>query len=128
MEEFQYPSEQTPFVLPNIAAGLITIWSGSIVSIPVGWVLCDGNNGTPNLQDRFVLAAGGSFAVDDSGGSVNHTHTLIPDAHDHTFGAGIILETGTDFSATLNTAVPASSLLAGGSLPPYYALAYIMKT
>ncbi|WP_340621744.1 tail fiber protein [Xenorhabdus siamensis] len=37
-------------VLPR---GMIMMFSGK--DIPVGWALCDGNNGTPNLIDRFIL-------------------------------------------------------------------------
>lgn len=42
---------------------IIVLWSGAIVDIPAGWALCDGNNGTPNLQDKFVIGAGDTFAV-----------------------------------------------------------------
>ncbi|WP_387464341.1 tail fiber protein [Photorhabdus sp. RM323S] len=42
-------------VLPR---GMIVMFSGS--RAPTGWALCDGNNGTPNLIDRFIL--GGDFA------------------------------------------------------------------
>jgi hypothetical protein len=41
----------------NIVAGMpneIRMWKGSLASIPTGWTLCDGNNGTPNLIDKFV--------------------------------------------------------------------------
>ena len=38
-----------------IPSGVIVMWSGSIDSIPEGWALCDGNNGTPDLRDRFIL-------------------------------------------------------------------------
>lgn len=37
----------------TIPAGLIAIWSGSV--IPVGWVLCDGKNNTPDLSDKFIV-------------------------------------------------------------------------
>jgi len=49
-------------------AGCIGIWSGSEASIPSGWYLCDGTNATPNLRDRFVLVAGGSFTAGQTGG------------------------------------------------------------
>ncbi|AWK41519.1 hypothetical protein GPY51_05250 [Photorhabdus laumondii subsp. laumondii] len=42
-------------VLPR---GMIVMFSGK--SVPTGWTLCDGNNGTPNLIDRFIL--GGNFS------------------------------------------------------------------
>jgi hypothetical protein len=74
----------TAFALAAAAAafpiGGIIIWSGSIANVPSGWALCDGTNGTPNLRDRFVVGAGTSYAVNNTGGSkdsivVAHTHT-----------------------------------------------------
>jgi len=52
-----------------IPAGTIAIWSGSVASIPSGWYLCNGANGTPNLRDRFVVGAGSSYAVGATGGA-----------------------------------------------------------
>ena len=37
---------------------IIVLWSGAIVDIPAGWALCDGNNGTPDLRDVFIVGAG----------------------------------------------------------------------
>lgn len=88
--------------------GVITMWSGEISDIPAGWVLCDGNNGTPNLQDRFVVGSGNNYAVGDSGGSTEHNHDVT--------GAG-----AGDFASGDD------SLLAANHLPPYYSLAYIQK-
>jgi microcystin-dependent protein len=69
----------------TIPAGLISMWSGSIGSIPSGWYLCDGSNGTPNLTDRFIIGAGSSYAVNGTGGisSVTLTTGNMP-AHTHT--------------------------------------------
>jgi hypothetical protein len=60
--------------------GMIMIWSGAIGTIPSGWVLCDGNNGSPDLRDRFVVGAGNTYSVSQTGGIadaivVSHTHT-----------------------------------------------------
>jgi hypothetical protein len=44
------------------------MWSGSIGSIPSGYVLCNGSNGTPDLRDRFVVGAGNSYSVGSNGG------------------------------------------------------------
>lgn len=73
--------------------GMITAWSGAIVAIPGGWQLCDGTNSTPDLRDRFIIGAGSTYAVDDTGGSttkdISHLHaagTLAADsngAHTH---------------------------------------------
>ncbi|MFB6158872.1 MAG: hypothetical protein ABEJ95_04415 [Candidatus Nanohalobium sp.] len=40
-------TQEPPFGAPS---GAISIWYGSISNIQSGWVLCDGNNSTPNLQ------------------------------------------------------------------------------
>ena len=72
-------------------SGGIIMWSGSQSNIPSGWVLCDGNNSTPDLRDRFVLGAGNSYSVNDTGGSEtvsistsnmpSHTHTVNSHSH-----------------------------------------------
>ncbi len=69
-------------------SGGIIMWSGSIANIPSGWYLCDGNNGTPNLQDRFIVGAGSSYAVGATGGSSAHTLTSAEmPSHTHSFSA-----------------------------------------
>ena len=72
------------------ATGMIMLWYGSVASIPSGWVLCDGNNSTPDLRNRFVIGAGtgGNYSPDDTGGSadatlVSHSHTI--NNHTHSF-------------------------------------------
>jgi len=107
---------------------MIIMWSGAIVDIPSGFVLCDGNNGTPDLQDRFVVGAGSSYKPDDSGGTANHEHALLTDAHDHGIPAGGRLEAGAAFGTTTTTTVVTGTTDNKSNLPPYYALAYIMKT
>lgn len=77
----------------TVPSGMILLWSGSIGSIPSGYYLCDGSNGTPDLRNRFVVGAGDSYAVNATGGSadaivVSHTHTatsVVTDpGHTHT--------------------------------------------
>lgn len=67
-----------------IPAGIITLWKGTSSTIPSGWRLCNGSNGTPNLRDRFVVGAEGSYSVGNTGGqdSINK----VP-SHSHTFSA-----------------------------------------
>ncbi len=69
-----------------VPSGGIILWSGSTGSIPSGWFLCDGSNGTPDLRDRFVVGAGSSYAVGATGGadSVTLSTSQIP-SHTHTF-------------------------------------------
>jgi hypothetical protein len=152
-----YPILQTSAATTNpFTAGMIIIWSGSTGSIPAGWVLCNGSNGTPDLRDRFVIAAGSTYAVGATGGSadaivVSHTHTATSTVTDpgHTHGiAGVSATVATNSnqsyptgsgtgvvsgSAVTGITVATSNATAGTSgtnanLPPYYALAYIMKT
>lgn len=82
----------TPPAATPIPAGGILLWSGSIGSIPAGYVLCNGSNGTPDLRDRFIVGAGNTYAVNATGGSadsvvVTHTHTasVTDPGHSHTF-------------------------------------------
>ena len=93
----------TAFVQAAIPAGCILLWSGSIASIPSGWLLCNGSNGTPDLRDRFVVGAGSTYAVGATGGATtvtlettnlpSHTHSLSASGttgtesvgHTHTF-------------------------------------------
>ena len=79
----------TAYVANNsIPSGGIIIWSGSSGSIPSGWYLCNGANGTPDLRNRFVVGAGSTYAVGATGGSadaivVSHTHTISDPGHNH---------------------------------------------
>ena len=40
----------------NVPVGGIIMWSGTIASIPTGWSLCNGTNGTPDLTDKFIIS------------------------------------------------------------------------
>jgi hypothetical protein len=137
-----------------IPSGLITMWSGSIASIPATWYLCNGSNGTPDLRDRFVIGAGSTYAVAATGGTadaivVSHTHTatVTDPGHTHpittpvsTSGFGgtnsgfqaIWQQTQTGATTSNTTGITVANSTTGESgtganLPPYYALAYIMK-
>ena len=124
--------------------GMIILWSGASDNIPTGFVLCDGNNGTPNLSGRFVVgfdASNGDYDVDDTGGAESVTLTLnqIPaHKHDTTFDNKKYFPGGGSTSIGYGGAggYPAdvfSMSNAGGgqsheNRPPFYALCYIMKT
>ena len=49
--------------------GMIILWYGDTSNIPGGWVLCNGQNSTPDLRDRFVIGAGNNFTAGSTGGS-----------------------------------------------------------
>lgn len=136
-----------------IPSGGIIMWSGSIASIPAGWLLCNGTSGTPDLRDRFVVGAGSTYAVAATGGSANaivvsHTHTATVTDPGHTHSYTALNTTGThptgtgsteargsvtsNTSGSSTTGITVTNSTEGSSgtnanLPPYYALAYIMK-
>jgi hypothetical protein len=171
----------TAFVAKNaILRGMIVMWSGTTATIPTGYALCNGANGTPDLRNRMIMGAGSSYAPGATGGSANssvpsHSHgastsvnTLSQTGYFDTInrggtsyrnpmvrrGAGTVsvqnFNNGMSFGegwegeggsggtrTTINTShnhtASTTVSAAGGSatnanLPPYYALAFIMKT
>lgn len=72
-----------------VPTGVILMWSGALSNIPSGWALCDGNSGTPDLRDRFILGAGNGEEPGGTGGA--HSKTLVLanlPSHDHNFTTG----------------------------------------
>jgi microcystin-dependent protein len=59
-----------------LPSGVIVMWSGPVSAIPAGWSLCDGTNGTPDLRDQFIIGAGNSYSVGDTGGEASVTLTI----------------------------------------------------
>lgn len=67
-----------------LPAGSIILWYGA--SAPLGWKICNGQNGTPDLRDVFVVGSGGAYALNQRGGSSNFAGsgtTSLSGAHDH---------------------------------------------
>ena len=147
----------TGTVTGAIPSGGIIMWSGSIVAIPTGWYLCDGSNSTPDLRNQFIVGAGTTYAVGATGGSadaivVSHGHTatstVTDPGHNHTYlrpsttlpqsGSSTNCFVPANITDTTNTkttgiTVATTNSTEGSSgtnanLPPYYALAYIMKS
>jgi microcystin-dependent protein len=140
----------------SFPSGGIIMWNGSVGSIPSGWVLCNGSNGTPDLRSRFVVGAGSTYAVGATGGSadaivVSHSHSASSSVNDPGHQHDILMSsanntlsstpsklsttqnrTGNTETATTGISVSTSISSTGSSgtnanLPPYYALCYIMK-
>ncbi|WP_202945713.1 tail fiber protein [Acetonema longum] len=119
-----------------VPSGMICMWSGSIATIPAGWTLCNGQNGTPDLRDRFIVGAGGSYSVGNTGGSNTVTLTVnqIP-SHNHAFpghpGGSASSRVDADFSGSGTWYNKVVGNTGGGqsheNRPPYYALCYIYK-
>lgn len=102
--------------------GTITMWSGS--TAPSGWAICNGTNGTPNLQGRFIVGykpsdtdydnpgskSSGGTTNGDTGGSESvtlttaqipsHNHSISDDEHTHSL---TITEGSNTISLRMNT-------------------------
>ena len=68
----------------NNYKGIIVMWGKDPTTIPTGWALCDGTNGTPDLRNRFIVGAGKTYAIGDKGGATTVTLTTnqMP-SHNH---------------------------------------------
>ena len=114
--------------MPALESGIICLWSGSIATIPGGWYLCDGNNGTPDLRDSFLVGAGSTYAVGATGGVSTHNHTLTTDGHTHDIPLGPAIAEGAVRDYVTDSATDTATTSTENHLPPYYALCYIMKS
>ena len=140
----------------TIPIGGIIMWSGTIATIPTGWNLCNGSNGTPNLTSRFIVGASddagtgetfnadtgaisGVYAPGNTGGETAHKLTIAEmPAHNHTIrndnnNQNGPIPNGGDGSGASTTNNPAYISNTGGdnyheNRPKYYALAFIMRT
>ena len=138
--------------------GMIILWYGNTGNIPGGFVLCDGQNSTPDLRDRFIIGAGNNFSAGSTGGSnsvtlseanlPSHRHFVVSNSlggQNRTgsnvsannqvakgTGAGNLFESYNLASTGGNASAGRSSLVGSGTAfdnkPLYHALCYIMKT
>ncbi|RJP30013.1 MAG: prepilin-type N-terminal cleavage/methylation domain-containing protein [Candidatus Omnitrophota bacterium] len=129
----------------TLSIGSIIIWSGTVASIPTGWQLCDGTNGTPDLRDKFVVGArqdsGGtamttvSGGLTKTGGEAKHTMTIAempPHSHSYRWWAYWYFSGSSELAAKGSFDDNRQTSTVGGGqpfnvLPPYYALCFIMK-
>lgn len=122
----------------GVPSGFIGMWSGEV--IPDGWLLCNGENGTPDLRDRFVLGSGTKYSVGDTGGYEEVTLT-VEQMPNHRHNVGIAATTGgSNYGLTPEAVVPtmvssgfvrtnnSGSSYPHNNMPPYYVLAFIMKS
>ncbi|HBL74256.1 MAG: hypothetical protein A2W90_18050 [Bacteroidetes bacterium GWF2_42_66] len=132
-----------------IPSGVVVMWAGT--AVPTGWAICDGNNGTPDLRDKFVLAAGPLNASGSTGGNkqIQLTEAQLP-AHKHGKGTlGFNDPTWANYLAYNNDTLTDHDSISKGVelktfeitgetantgngdainiMPPFYALAFIMK-
>ena len=136
--------------------GVITIWYCASAGIPIGWVLCDGSNDTPDLRSHFVMGASSDGEVNTTSGSNVHSHSSAPSlesggGHSHSFSGNTNSQTGGTSSGgstagSYRKSTPHSHSYSGNAatggehthtvgasqsatnVPPYVKLYYIMKT
>lgn len=130
--------------------GGIIVWTGTIANIPTGWLICDGNNGTPNLLTRFLQGvATAATNPGTTGGATNkttagaHYHTLLTYDVRYDDGLGGLVAasespggilyrwTGTGSGATgyikkADTDTVSATII--DIRPLYYDVAFLMKT
>ena len=80
----------TIFIIPTLAFAqgggwTVLAWYGSPSELADDWQLCDGTNDTPDLRDQFLVGAGNTYALDDTGGAatvdLEHDHMVASHAH-----------------------------------------------
>jgi hypothetical protein len=140
----------------GLADGLIVIWMGAVVDIPSGWAWCNGENGTPDLRNRYpeYRKESGAWVIGetrDTPASHNHTglghsHSTSGHAHSVTIkksDSATVSDdqvTGTAESrvdhghsaSNTNSATPTVDSALGSSSshapePPFYDVVWIMK-
>ena len=146
---------QTTTTSSVIPSGVIVAWSGAISDLPSGWILCNGSNGTPNLQGRFILGYNPTAYTDSNnqpltsrtvgtiGGKEQHTlaiaempwhkHNSAPRVNKTCNCGGGDCECGIapwqkyDWGNDMIAMEAAGGSKPHENMPPFYVLAYIMK-
>lgn len=60
--------------LSGVPLGTIVMWSST--TIPDGWSICNGQNGTPDLTGKFVIGVNSVYTVGSTGGAYDHFHYI----------------------------------------------------
>ena len=117
--------------------GSIIMYNGKAEEIPSGWAICNGENGTPNLLDRFILAStycGGTGGQSQITLSVSqlppHRHRLKKCWYGKSDNADDRQVVRWDDSVSTNDQILTEETGFGlpiNIMPPYYRLIYIMK-
>ena len=130
--------------LNYLPKGVIIAWNSAIA--PVGWALCDGTNGTPNLQGRFVLGSNSSRPIGTIGGVETvalSVDQIPPHSHNLLLNSACFKDGGCDsrksvdgtnikYDAVKEKQESYQPQSTGGgkpheNMPPFYTLTYIIK-
>ena len=123
LDDHDHDDEYLPLGSSTIPSGAIVMWSGTESNIPSGWVFCDGTNGTPDLRARFIRGSYELLSIDpgEVGGDASHDHGDTGTPSDD-----LIVAAGSGSGASTPSHTHATS--SASSVPPFYVLAFIMKT
>jgi len=112
------------------ASGMIAMYEST--TPPPGWILCDGDSGTPDLTDHFIQldsAANDNQSAGDN--TVNGTESSISSSGGHTHQGeshgGLLNRRAVHHIATAGAHTNHTFDADKSWLPPYYALAFIMR-
>jgi len=137
----------------SLPIGSIIMFYDALANRPIGWELCNGSNGTPDLRSKFIYAASSDGEVGNTGGGTTHTHTNPSTganaSHGHSVSgslgsaSGVATPSGAagisvgaqshthSSSDTLNSVAghqhTVTDTNAGSSLPPYVKIYFIMR-
>ena len=121
----------------SMPIGSIIMFNGKAEEIPSGWAICNGENGTPNLIDRFIL---GSTYCGGTGGNSQitltvsqlppHKHKVAKCWYGKADNANDRQVVRWDETVDTNSQVMTGETGLGlpvDIMPPYFRLIYIMK-
>ena len=108
-----------------LPVGTIVAWHPEH-DVPEGWRPCDGDNGTPDLRDRFILGTVDVKRSGQEGGELTHSHTV--EVYKTTSGPPKNDRDGTDNNDAAHlTHTHVGTATDTNHLPPFTRLIYIMK-
>jgi len=84
-----------------VPIGGIIVWGGALVDIPSNYQLCDGTNGTCDMQERFVKGAKTYEAPCTLGGLASHAHALTGVTQVVAAGTGVTVAGACDDTDTV---------------------------
>lgn len=126
-DEVNVTIEAIASAVDSLPAGWIRIFLGDPSEIPLGWLLCDGTNGTPDLRDVFIKGAPAGLPSGGVGGALSHLHSLdlyssLEGCHGHNVGGDTTFD-GTYHSHELYGEAPYGEhyhYVCGWAYPCYY--------
>ncbi len=120
-------------LLAVFPTGVILPWYSKSGEIPIGWAICDGSNGTPDMRGRFMKGAASFADVGQSGGSDSHSHTITGRTGNADPGDGWNFDDANRDRTPHVSGMGHSHAISGQtdarpSLPPFVTMLFIMKT